>query len=105
MDSSPVELKPYIKAYEIKQERQDQQMWAMGVYVQNAVAVAIDRCLRGRKSKAEYLKKPILEEAIEKKRQEERMKNLTEEEKIKMTKLLFAQLETMQANFELNHKK
>lgn len=36
-------------------------MWHMGIYVLNATSVAVSRCLAGKKSKAEYLDKPLYE--------------------------------------------
>lgn len=34
-------------------------MWQMGIYVLNAVSVAVSRSLNGRKAKGEYLSKPM----------------------------------------------
>lgn len=45
---------------EMRQERLDYEMWLMGMYVTNAVGVAVSNALNGRKSKAKYLKEPIL---------------------------------------------
>ena len=57
----------------------------------------------GKKSKAEYLKKPLLESTEEEKRKQEGI--LSEEEKKKQRNALLASLQLMQANFELNHEK
>lgn len=57
----------------------------------------------GKKSKAEYLKKPLLESAEEEKKKESGV--LSEEEKKKQRNRLLASLQLMQANFELNHEK
>lgn len=39
---------------------QDSQMWFMGMYINSAVSVAIERCIAGKKAKLEYIEKPIL---------------------------------------------
>lgn len=66
MDSCPKELEPYDKAHKIKIAEQDnlQYMW-WGNYGISALIVAIDRCFGGKKSKAEYIKDPILSKAFE----------------------------------------
>lgn len=66
MDSCPKELEPYDKAHKIKIAEQDnlQHMW-WGNYGVSALIVAIDRCFGGKKSKAEYIKDPILSKAFE----------------------------------------
>lgn len=58
-ESIPVELEPYRKMDEMRQERIDHQMWMMGAYVTNAVGVAVSNALNGKKSKAQYLSKPF----------------------------------------------
>lgn len=35
-------------------------MWNMGIYIESAVRVAIDRSLNGRKANQEYIKEPML---------------------------------------------
>jgi hypothetical protein len=59
-DSTPVEMEPYRKMDKLRLERNDYEMWVMGMYVTNAVTVAVSNALGGRKSKAKYLDKPIL---------------------------------------------
>lgn len=58
-DSTPAEMQPYVKMDEMRQKRLDAQMWQMGLYVLNAVSVAVSNNLNGRKSKARYMDKPI----------------------------------------------
>ena len=60
-ESIPIELEPYRKMDKMQQERLDQNMWLMGLYVTNAVSVAVSNALNGKKSKAKYLKEPILQ--------------------------------------------
>ena len=66
MDSCPKELEPYNKAHKMKMAEQDnlQYTW-WGSYGISALIVAIDRCFSGKKSKAEYIKEPILSKTFE----------------------------------------
>ena len=97
MDSTPTELKPYLEAEKIRQNRKDAELWQAGIYETSATFTAVANALMGKKSKAEYLKKPLLESAEE--------GILSEEEKKKQRNALLASLQLMQANFELNHEK
>ena len=98
-DSTPEELKPYIKAHEIKQKAKDSDMWQMGIYVLSAVQTAVQNSLFGRKSKAEYIKEPLSNKV------QKREKVLTEQDKKNEREKLLMTLQLMQANFELNHSK
>lgn len=98
-ESTPEELKPYAKAYELRQKAKDHDMWQMGIYVMSAVQTAVQNTLFGKKSKAEYLKEPLTNKV----KPEE--KELTEQEKKKGRESLLIALQLMQANFELNHSK
>ena len=75
-------------------------MWRMGFYVQNAVAVAIDKVLNGRKSVLEYMDKPLLAQVKESQQEVE----LSEDEKMRQVEALFLSLETMSANSKLGKK-
>ena len=46
---------------EMREEQLDYHMWLMGMYVTNAVGVAVSNALNGKKSKAKYLKEPIMQ--------------------------------------------
>ena len=98
MDSCPKELEPFDKAHKKKIEEQDmlQHLW-WGNYGVSALIVAIDRCFSGKKSKAKYIKEPILSKTFEN-------DGLTEEEKQKQRELFVAKLQVMQTNFELSKK-
>ena len=98
MDSCPKELEPFDKAHKKKIEEQDvlQHLW-WGNYGVSALIVAIDRCFSGKKSKAKYIKEPILSKTYED-------DGLTEEEKQKQRELFVAKLQVMQTNFELSKK-
>lgn len=74
-------------------------MWAWwGNYGISALIVAIDRCFSGKKSKAEYIKRPITQSINESK------DRLSEEELQRQRELFVAKLQVMQTNFELSKK-
>ena len=97
---NPKRLHPYIEADKMKQENRDAEMWRMGMYVQNAVAVAVDKVLNGRKSVLEYMDKPILTKYKESQGEVE----LTEEEQERQVEALFLSLETLSTNSKLGKK-
>ena len=72
-------------------------MWRMGFYVQNAVAVAIDKVLNSRKSTLEYMDKPLLAQVKESRQEVE----LSEDEKMRQVEALFMSLETISTNSKL----
>lgn len=99
---SPSRLYPHIEADKLKQEKRDLEMWRMGFYVQNAVAVAIDKVLNGRKSVLEYMDKPLLAQVKESQQEVE----LSEDEKMRQVEALFMSLETLSTNSKLaKHQK
>lgn len=49
------------KGYQKSVEDQDRMNWMAGQYQMSAVLTALDKALNGKKSKAEYLKKPLFE--------------------------------------------
>lgn len=99
LDSTPIDIECYVEAERIRQKRRDNEFWHMGMYNLSAFSVALSKALFGRKSHAEYLKKPIYEEVELEKPDEE----LTEEEKERGRRNLLMSLQIMQTNFELNH--
>lgn len=76
-DSSPKELKPYIKAFKYKKIHKDEEQFYLMHYMSKAVTYAVEHCLAGRKAKTELLKEPILAKMLE----EERLQEMTEEER------------------------
>ena len=94
---SPSRLYPYLEADKRKQEKRDLEMWRMGFYVQNAVAVAIDKVLNCRKSTLEYMDKPLLAQVKESQQEVE----LSEDEKMRQVEALFMSLETLSTNSKL----
>lgn len=101
MDSTPAELRPYLEAEKLRQHRKDAEMWQAGIYTTSATYTAVAMALMGKKSKAKYFEKPLLEE----KKEEKETDIISEEEKKKQRNALLASLQLMQANFELNHEK
>lgn len=94
MGACPEELKPFAAAHNLKRKTQDEQMWFMGIYIQNAVAVAIEHNLAGKKARSEYFKEPLLQ------KWESREEPLTEAERMQQTEQFFLKLKIMQSNFD-----
>lgn len=72
----------------------DEEMWCMGAYIHSAVLSAVEKNLAGKKSKANYVEKPFMQEEINTDR--------AKEENMKKVKAVFQSLEIMKANFELS---
>lgn len=70
MHSTPKVLKEYDLAYDLTRKRRDEEMWFMGQYVYSAVVTAVEHNLAGRKAKSEYLKKPVMQLAEDKRFEE-----------------------------------
>lgn len=98
----PKDFEPYIDAHNALLKKQDEQMWRMGLYVNNAVAVAVDHCLHGRKSVSEYLKVPLMQLQQEAKKSRG---TLTEEEKQKEVDQFFARERARRINWKRAHGK
>lgn len=79
----------------MKRKVEDEQMWIMGMYVESAVQVAVERNLAGKKSKSKYIEKPILQKV-----RDENYDLLTEDEKLEKVKALFASLEARKKEFD-----
>ena len=91
---NPKKLKPFQIAYENKRRLRDEEQWMYwGSYGISALSFVIENAL-SKNSKAEYIKKPILQQLIS------TSNKLTEEEKKKQTEQLFMQLMIM----GINHK-
>ena len=67
---------------------------------ENAVSVAVEHCLAGRKAKSQYLKSPLREQL-----EEQNEENLSEEKLQIMREQFVAKLITMKANFDLEKTK
>ena len=100
MDSCPVDIECYHEAEILREKRSDRERWHMGMYNLNAFSVALSTALNGRKSKAKYIDKPLLEQA-----QTVPDEELTEEQIEQERQRLLLALQVSQANFELNKGK
>lgn len=82
--SSPADLEPYSKAYQIRRNEKDILQWQLGQYMAAAVSCIFP--------KGKYPDKPIFQ--IE--------KETTAEEIQKQRELFIAKMQAMKANFDLN---
>lgn len=64
MESSPLELEPYEKAYKLKRQAEDERDWTNGIYTLRAIEVALSNAFN-KESKAEYFDKPIMQQTNE----------------------------------------
>ena len=62
---NPHIIKLLIKGHEEKIKEQDYLAWLQGQYTLYAVSVAIEGCIAGKKAKLKYLKKPIMQNALD----------------------------------------
>lgn len=95
--SCPADLEPYERANRYEERIADTHMWQMGLYIESAVATAVEHNLAGRKAKSQYVKKPFLQDGTTdgKKEIPEERKAEMENQKLAMT------LRIMQANYEI----
>ena len=76
----------------------DEESWISGIYTYKAVSVALENALKRRGQKAtEDVQEPFLKNW--------KAKGLSEQEKIAGTKQVFATLEMLKTNFELEKNK
>ncbi len=95
MDSCPRELEYVFKAQKLRKKMNDINNWELGMYIESAVATAVEHNLAGWKARSSYVKEPF-SETIEKREDKERL--------MQNNKLLMASLETWAKNWELTHK-
>lgn len=98
--SCPADLEPYEKAHREEIKEADSLLYSAGLYNKIAFEVVMSHFAAGlanKKSKAEYLDKPLLAQI------EEKSKPMKEKELQKQRELFVAKLLVMQSNFEINH--
>lgn len=96
---NPWRLEAYNKAEQAKEEKIDTHLWMMGAYVFEAVSKAIGNAFRKKGTQAnKFRDKPLLME------RKEQTKELSKEEVIEKTKMVFQMLQIKQANYELEKK-
>lgn len=98
---TPRAINVILESYKLRRKIEDEQQWMLGGYVCSAVSVALSNAFKKKSQKSvsyfEELKKPFLTDLDK--------KELSEEEIQRKRELLFAQLRTKQANFEISHGK
>lgn len=97
MDSCPRELEYVFKAQKLRKRMNDINNWELGMYIESAVATAVEHNLAGYKARSAYIKEPFSDTLA--KREEEDKNKLKEN-----NKLLVATLTTWAHNWELEHK-
>lgn len=97
LDGTPKDLEPYLESYRIGRKIEDEKMWMANIYTMNAVSAAVGKILIGKKCKASYVEKPLL--------QLDENEILTREEQETERKKLLMNLQLMQINFESKQKK
>lgn len=104
---NPTKLKPYITAYQEREKKRiediDHMGWLFGLYNFRATCVALSG-LSGKPSSAKYFELP-LHKQNKNNMIPDNKKELSEEEKIRMTKLIFGSLDAMKMNYEMQKDK
>lgn len=99
---NPHRVNIHAEANKIRNKMIDERVWAFcGNYIMSAVYVAVERCLAGRKSKSEYIARPILQRIEDK----AKPNTLSEEEKQRQVDLFFAKEKARRVNWRRNHNK
>lgn len=97
--SSPSDLEPYAKAHSMERKEKDNLVHAwVGSYGINAMMVALDKALNGRKASLKYIEDSLIAKI------EEENRPLTQEEIEKQRAIFVEQLKIKKANFDLHHK-
>ena len=93
MEGCPSELEYVFKAQKLRKKMNDINNWELGMYIESAVATAVEHNLAGYKARSSYIKEPF-SEAIAKKETDQLKEN---------NKLLMATLQTWATNWKLEH--
>ena len=93
MEGCPSELEYVFKAQKLRKKMNDINNWELGMYIESAVATAVEHNLAGYKARSSYVKEPF-SETIEKKKTDELKDN---------NKLLVATLQAWATNWKLEH--
>lgn len=89
-----MELDYVFKAQKLRKKMSDINNWELGMYIESAVATAVEHNLAGYKARSNYIKEPFTETIAKK-----------EKDKLKENnKLLVAALQAWAKNWELEHK-
>lgn len=102
--SCPSELRPYEDAYLLRRKEHDSEMYFQGLYFREALMSSVCNSTLWMKkgSKPHEYPKETFMAKIENERKVQK-NELTEEEKIRQTQMLFKKLSIMESNFNLAH--
>lgn len=92
-------LEPYYKAERLRYEKTDTYLWMMGSYVFEAVSVAMSNAFRKKGSQSKQFRDKPFSTVVKEERGE-----LTQQEVVDKTEILFQMLTIRQKNFELEKK-
>lgn len=93
MEGCPSELEYVFKAQKLRKKMNDINNWELGMYIESAVATAVEHNLAGYKARSSYVKEPF-SGTIAKKETDQLKEN---------NKLLMATLQTWATNWKLEH--
>lgn len=94
MEGCPSELEYVFKAQKLRKKMNDINNWELGMYIESAVATAVEHNLAGYKARSSYVKEPF-SETIAKKETDQLKEN---------NKLLMATLQAWATNWKLEHR-
>ena len=97
IEACPKELEYVFKAQKLRKKMNDINNWELGLYIESAVATAVEHNLAGYKARSSYVKEPFSETIQNNENDKKRL--------MKNNKLLMAALEAWAKNWELNHPK
>ena len=95
LEACPMEVEYVFEAQKIRKRLDDQSNWELGMYIESAVATAVEHNLAGYKARSSYVKEPFTETLEKQKEEKEQANN---------NKLLVATLEAWATNWKLEHQ-
>lgn len=96
LDACPVEVEYVFEAQKIRKRLDDQSNWELGMYIESAVATAVEHNLAGYKARSEYVKEPFTRRLEAEDGEKRKLKD--------NNKLLMASLETWAKNWQREHQ-
>jgi len=96
LDACPVEVEYVFEAQKIRKRLDDQSNWELGMYIESAVATAVEHNLAGYKARSEYVKEPFTRRLDAEDNEKRKLKD--------NNKLLMASLETWAKNWQREHQ-
>lgn len=105
---TPSKLDAFRKAYIIKQENKDEELWRLGLYFRESLESTVCNSTLWRKNGSkphEYPDKPLLSKQTKEQEEKRIAEEMTPEERKRKTELFFTKLNVMAANARLDKKK